>query len=97
MFWVIFQTWWESLGFTTDELLHALGGILVAGGVLALPPLWGALWAASWVGYLREVKDAQYAGSPHPWNPLYWSDHRQREAAAWTVGAGLLAALLEIF
>lgn len=97
MTWVIFETWWESLGFSTDELLHALGGALVGAGVWLLPPLPGALWAVSWLGYLREVKDAQHAGSAHPWNPLYWSDHRLREAAAWTVGCGLLLAFLEIF
>lgn len=92
MAWTIFVTWLETrVGFTEDEALHCLGGFLVALSVW-LSPWWvqGPL-AGCWVGYLREVCQAQAAGKPNPWNPTYWSDHRLREWAAWPVGGTVVS------
>lgn len=79
-----------------DNLLHALGGLLIAAACLYLPPAVLALLMPLLVGYVRETEqsrrsrmalEAMTAKRVRPGAFWHWSSHRVGEALSWLCGA----------
>jgi hypothetical protein len=85
-----------------DLALHALGGALMAAACLVLPPVVLAVLMPLILGWARESEqarskrkayEAMTGKTYHPGDIRQWSSHRVNEAAAWPVGALLVAGL----